>query len=139
MTRRTLCSLFAFLLLASLLPLGGCRGGFKAVWAKFHHRRAKSKENTTDYADNISALVGANKLQGMRWPDYTDFQQQVQEFYDGRNYELAWTRDLKPTESANALMQLFSNAAQKGLVPADYDADRWQQRVQKLQQIRKAT
>ncbi|HEY4008718.1 MAG TPA: L,D-transpeptidase family protein [Acidobacteriaceae bacterium] len=138
MTRRTISSLLAILLLASLLPLGGCRGGVKALWAKFHHRRAKSKENTTDYADDISAVVGSNKLKGMRWPDYTEFQTQAQQFYDGRNYELAWTRDLKPTESANALMQLFSNAAQKGLVPADYDADRWQQRVKRLEQIRKS-
>ncbi len=138
MKRRTIRSLLAFLLLTSLLPLGGCRGGVKAIWAKFHHRRAKSKENTTDYAGNISALVGSNRVQGLRWPDYSGFQPEVQQFYDGRNYELAWTRDLKPTESANALMQLFSNAAQKGLAPADYDADRWQQRVQRLEQIRKA-
>jgi murein L,D-transpeptidase YcbB/YkuD len=138
MKRRTICFLFSLLLLTSLLPLGGCRGGVKALWAKFHHRRAKSKENTTDYAGNIASLVGSNKLAAMRWPDYTDFQPQVQQFYDGRNFELAWTRDEKPTDSANALMQLFSNAAQKGLVPADYDADRWQQRVQRLVQIRNA-
>ena len=137
MTRRSICSLFALLLLASLLPLGGCRGGLKALWAKFHHRRAKSKENTTDYASTISDIVDAGKLSALRWPNYSEFQPQVEQFYDGRNYELAWTRNGKPTASANALIQLFSEAAQKGLVPADYDADRWPQRVQQLQQIEK--
>jgi murein L,D-transpeptidase YcbB/YkuD len=135
MKRRTICSVLALLLLASLLPLNGCRGGAKALWAKFHHRRAKSKENTTDYADTLASIAGSGKLQILRWANYSEFQPQVQQFYDGRNYELAWTRNGLPTESANALMQVFANAALKGLVPADYDGDRWPQRVQQLQQI----
>ncbi len=137
MKRRTICSLLAFLLLASLLPLNGCRGGVKALWAKFHHRRAKSKENTTDYADTLASLAGSGKLQILRWANYSDFQPQIEQFYDGRNYELAWSRNGLPTESANTLMQVFAKAAEKGLVPADYDADRWPQRVQQLEQINK--
>ncbi len=35
-------------------------------------------------------------------------------------------------------MQQFSNAAQKGLAPEDYDASRWEQRVQALETIRRA-
>jgi murein L,D-transpeptidase YcbB/YkuD len=135
MKRRTICSLFALLLLASLLPLNGCRGGIKALWAKFHHRRAKSKENTTDYADTLASLTGEGKLPILHWPNYSEFQPQVDQFYDGRNYELAWTRDGLPTDSAKALIEVFASAAQKGLVPADYDADRWPQRVQRLEQI----
>jgi murein L,D-transpeptidase YcbB/YkuD len=137
MTRRWIYSVLSLFLLASLLSFSGCRGGVKALWAKFHHRRAKSKENTTDYASTLSDLVDSGKLSTLRWPNYPEFQPQVDQFYDGRNYELAWTRDGKPTESAEALMQLFINAAQKGLVPADYDADRWQERVQQLEEIRK--
>src|SRR6185437_10091593 len=137
MKRRTICSFLALLLLASLLPLNGCRGGVKALWAKFHHRRAKSKENTTDYADRLASLASSNKLAILRWANYSDFQPQVQQFYDGRNYELAWTRNGLPTESAKALMRVFANAAEKGLVPADYDGDRWPQRVQQLEQIQR--
>ena len=133
MKRRTICSLLALLLLASLLPLNGCRGGAKALWAKFHHRRAKSKENTTDYADTLAALANSNKLRFCAGRTTPNFRRRCKEFYDGRNYELAWTRNGLPTESANALMQVFANAAQKGLVPADYDGDRWPQRVQQLQ------
>ncbi len=137
MKRRTICSLLALLLLASLLPLNGCRGGVKALWAKFHHRRAKSKENTTDYADTLASLASSNKLASLRWANYSEFQPQIQQFYDGRNYELAWTRNGLPTGAATTLMQVFANAAQKGLVPADYDGDRWPGRVQRLQQIDK--
>src|ERR1700744_1496415 len=135
MKRRTICSLLAALLLASLLPLNGCRGGLKALWAKFHHRRAKSKENTTDYAATMDSLGGEGKLTILHWPNYSEFQPQVQQFYDDRNYELTWTRNGLPTESAKALIEVFANAAHKGLVPADYDGDRWQQRVQRLEQI----
>src|SRR5579875_1727604 len=138
MTRRPICSLLAILVLACLLPISGCRGGVKAIWARFHHRRAKSKENTTEYADTLSGMVSSGKLQSLRWPTYSDFQAQAEQFYDERNYELTWTRDGRPTESATALIQMFANAAQKGLVPADYDAERWPQRVARLEQIRKA-
>lgn len=138
MMQRTLRSTLAVCLLGCfLLPLGGCRGGIKSLWAKFHHRRSKSKPNTTDYADNIESLVTSGRVPIMRWVSFGPMQEQVQQFYDGRNYELAWTREGKPTEAAQSLMQMFSNAAQKGLVPADYDADRWAGRVQQLQQIAK--
>ncbi|HSU19048.1 MAG TPA: peptidoglycan-binding protein, partial [Acidobacteriaceae bacterium] len=138
MMQRTLRSTLAVCLLGCfLLPLGGCRGGIKSLWAKFHHRRSKSKPNTTDYADNIESLVTSGRVPIMRWVSFAPMQEQVQQFYDGRNYELAWTRDGQPTEAAQSLMQMFSNAAQKGLVPADYDADRWAGRVQQLHQIAK--
>lgn len=137
MTRRTICSLLGAVLLVSLVSLGGCRGGVKALWAKFHHRKSKTKENTTDYATTIANMAAANTLSVMRWPSYTDFQPQVEGFYDGRNDELAWTRGGLPTESATALIQVFDNATLKGLNPADYDGGRWQQRVQHLQQIQR--
>jgi L,D-transpeptidase YcbB len=139
MTHRTLRNISALsLLVCVLLPLGGCRGGFKAIWAKFHHRRAKSKPNTTDYAGAIESTVNSNELAILRWTDYSDFEPQVKQFYDGRNYELTWTRDGRPTDATRALIELFQRADAKGLAPADYDAGRWQQRLDRLEQIRKA-
>lgn len=138
MTHRALRSTLAVSLLAcTLLPLGGCRGGIKGLLAKFHARRSKSKPNTTDYADNLQSVVSSNHLKILKWSDYADYQTEVQQFYDGRNYELAWTRDGKPTPAALTLIQIFQNAAQKGLNPADYDAGRWQQRLQQLDEIRR--
>ena len=136
MKHRALRNTFAVCLLGSfLLPLSGCRGGVKAIWAKFHHRRSKSKPNTTDYADNIQTITDSAQLPTMRWEKFANVQDAVQQFYDGRNYELAWTRDGKPTDQAMALMQIFGNAAEKGLAPADYDADRWEGRTQELRKI----
>jgi len=78
----------------------------------------------------------------MRWPNYADDLPSVQKFYNDRNNELAWTRDGKPTDAAKALLQLFQDAAQKGLNPEDYDADaagggRWAPRLKRLAAIAK--
>jgi murein L,D-transpeptidase YcbB/YkuD len=105
-----------------LLVAGGCR----------RHRKSISAENTTDYAGNLQALVATKKLPSLRWPNFSDYENAVTTFYDDRNYELAWTRDGKPTKTALAFIEQFKNADAKGLAPEDYDASLWAQRVQNL-------
>ncbi len=117
-----------------LLPMTGCKSS-KSFLARFHHRKAKSKPNTTDYAANVESVVGSPTLTMLRWPNYADDQTTVQKFYDDRDDELAWTRNGKPTQATMELLQLFHDAAKKGLNPDDYDDGRWQGRLQKLQQI----
>ena len=116
----------------------GCKATRRTFYNMFHHRKAKSKANTTDFADNVEQVVSSPKLAIMKWSDFSEEQSTVQTFYDDRNYELAWTRDGKPTPQADALITAFTNAAQEGLNPDDYDASRWPQRVAHLEQIRKA-
>jgi len=106
------------------------------------HRKSKSAPNTDAYSDNLHQLVekkalppervDTTKLPNLRWPNFSDYDSYIQTFYDDRNYEVAWTRDGAATASANAFMQQFSNAAGKGLIPEDYDASRWAERVQAL-------
>ncbi|MDW5265780.1 MULTISPECIES: murein L,D-transpeptidase [Acidobacteriaceae] len=108
--------------LGTLLLASGCR----------RHRKSTSVENTTDYAGNLQALVATKKLPSLRWPNFSDYQTAVTTFYDDRNYELAWTRDGKPTATALAFIEQFKDAASKGLAPEDYDASLWAGRVQKL-------
>ena len=96
------------------------------------HRKTTSAENTAKYADNLQALTGQSRLAMLRWPDYSDYQSDVKTFYDDRNWELAWTRDGKPTAAASGLIEAFRAAEAKGLRPADYDDGRWQQRVDRL-------
>jgi murein L,D-transpeptidase YcbB/YkuD len=121
----------------ALLPMSGCKGGIKGLVARLHHRKAKSKPNTTDFAGDLEKLAATPTLAELRWPNFADDQANVQKFYDDRDHELAWTRDGKATPSASALLQLFGDAAKKGLVPEDYDASRWAGRLQKLDAIRK--
>ncbi len=113
----------ALLLFAPMLPFSGCKS-------------APGPEGGGDYAASIQQTVGSQTLAVLRWPDYSDIQGNVQKFYAGRGNNPAWVRDGQPTASATALLQLFHDAALKGLNPEDYDASRWPARLQKLEQIR---
>jgi L,D-transpeptidase YcbB len=118
--------------LSLLLLASGCH----------RHRKSKSQPNSTDYADKLHQLVekkklppekvDTSKIPNLRWPNFSDYQAIVATFYDDRNYEVAWTRDGAPTASATAFIQQFQDAAAKGLIPEDYDAPRWADRVQAL-------
>ncbi len=108
--------------MTAVLLAGGCR----------RHRKTTSAPNTAEYAGNLQALTGQSQLAMLRWPNYSDFQADVKTFYDDRNYELAWSRDGKPTAAARGFMEAFRGAEAKGLRPGDYDADRWPERVTKL-------
>ena len=118
--------------LAALLVAGGCR----------RHRKTRSVPNTDAYADKLHDLVAkkalppekvdTTKVPDLRWPDFSDYQPIVTQFYDDRNFEVAWTRDGAPTAAATGFMQAFASADSKGLIPEDYDAERWPDRVAAL-------
>lgn len=108
--------------LVVLLGTSGCRA----------HRKTVSAPNSTDYAPQLQSLVGQSEMSALRWPNYADYQNDVKTFYDDRNYEVAWSRDTKPTPAASGFIEVFRNADKKGLRPADYDADRWDARVAAL-------
>jgi L,D-transpeptidase YcbB len=120
------------LVLAALLVAGGCR----------RHRKTRSAPNTDAYADKLHDLVAkkalppekvdTSKVPNLRWPDFSDYQAIVTQFYDDRNFEVAWTRDGAPTPAALGFIQAFQDASAKGLIPEDYDAERWPERVAAL-------
>src|SRR5580698_3336193 len=127
-----LSSLVAACVIAALLFAWGCH----------RHRKSKSKPNTDAYSSNLHQLVekkalppekvDTSKAPNLRWPDFSDYESYIQTFYDDRNYEVAWTRDGAPTATATAFIQQFQHAEEKGLIPEDYDAPRWAERVQAL-------
>ena len=82
-----------------------------------------------------SAVLAKPQLAILRWPNYSDYQPAVATFYDDRNYELAWLRDLKPTPETTAFIHAFQDAGAKGLNPDDYDAWRWPARVAAIAKI----
>lgn len=133
--RRRVSTLAGALVLLSVAPLAGCKGhslDVGSVTRMFQHRKSNSKANSSDYAANLQAVTGSPQLSAMKWSNFADFQQEVQQFYGDRNWELAWTRDGKPTEAATRLIDVFGDAAKKGLQPDDYDASRWSERVNGL-------
>ena len=115
----------------ALIGLAGCK----------HHAKGVSIISGTDYPSQVQAITNAPQLPALRWPNYTEYQPQVQSFYSGRESATAWVdgdkaSEIAPTSAAKQMIQLFGDAAQKGLDPEDYDASRWSGRVQRLAAIR---
>ncbi len=82
----------------------------------------------------LRALVAGGKDPDLRWPDFSDYRDQVLAFYDPTGYALAWTHDGKPTAQALAVIAALQQAETKGLNPDDYDAPRWASRIAQLAQ-----
>lgn len=74
-------------------------------------------------------LIASGRLDDLRWPDFSDFKNEVAAFYASTGYEPVWTRDGSITPQAMALIDVLKHAETKGLDPEDYDAPRWAARV----------
>ena len=85
-------------------------------------------------SEALRALVASGKDPDLRWPDFSDYRDQVLAFYDPAGYALAWTQNGKPTAQALALIAALQQAQTKGLNPEDYDASRWTARIGQLGQ-----
>jgi hypothetical protein len=66
------------LLLCLMAPMSGCKGGVRGIIAKFRHRKAKSRENTTDYAGNVQQIVSSPRLTIIRLSNYSDYKPHVE-------------------------------------------------------------
>lgn len=77
----------------------------------------------------LGALLAVGNLAELRWPNFTDVQADVTEFYSAGDNALAWINQGQPTIQARSMIQLFKQSALKGLNPEDYDASRWDARV----------
>jgi murein L,D-transpeptidase YcbB/YkuD len=121
---RTFQKLLLLAAVSSLTVLSGCKRTKQLV----HH--ATSSE--PDYTAQLQSDITPGKLQGMKYPDFSDLQQQVENLYDAREFDLVWLKGGKPTPQADAMLQEFSNALKRGLRPEDYDASKWDERVANL-------
>ena len=104
--------------------LSGCKRAHQIA----HHVTSSEPDDTPQ----IQANLTNGHLEALKYPDFTAIQPQVASFYEGREFDLAWVKNGKPTSQADAMMQEFSNASKRGLRPEDYDADRWQERTANL-------
>jgi murein L,D-transpeptidase YcbB/YkuD len=91
-----------------------------------------------DEAAAVQKLIASPLLSALRWSNYVEYQPQVQALYTAHNDEPVWLKDGQPTASAKQLIELMTDAPEKGLDPADYDGPRWPARLQKLEALRTA-
>ncbi len=83
-------------------------------------------------APRMQSLVSAGKLDGMRWPNFSDYRPWLQKLYEPTGFAPVWVQGTTPSPQARAMIDLFAHAWQKGLEPDDYDASRWAQRLESL-------
>lgn len=84
-------------------------------------------------SSRIETLVSAGNLDGMRWPNFSDYRVWLQKFYQPAGYAPAWLTGNSPSRQAVSMIAVFRDAWKKGLDPEDYDSSRWQGRVLGLQ------
>ena len=82
---------------------------------------------------DLGALIATGTLADLRWPNFTDYRDDVKKFYASGGNSIAWIQNGKASPQALSMILLFQNASSKGLNPDDYDASRWDSRLAKLQ------
>lgn len=85
-------------------------------------------------AEALRGIVAAGRLTDLKWPDFADYQADLQSFYEAGGYAPVWTRDGQPTAQARELIGILREAGSKGLDAEDYDASRWDSHLQRLGQ-----
>ena len=81
----------------------------------------------------LRAIVGAGRLEDLRWPNFPDYRVHVENFYRRSGYSLAWVRQGQPTAQARDMIEILQQADLQGLRADDYDSSRWPERMARLQ------
>jgi len=89
------------------------------------------------YAPEVTSLIreitSTGRLTDLRWPDFSNYRLQLQEFYESVSYSPAWIRDGKPKLQALAIIEALQEADFEGLNAEDYDGSRWKERLIRTQ------
>ncbi len=94
---------------------------------------ATASPGATALSARLQTIAGAGKLPDLRWPNFSDYRANFLQLYQGSNFAPLWLGPKgQPTPQAIALIQALGSSRQKGLIPDDYDAARWQGRLAAL-------
>ncbi len=80
----------------------------------------------------IQNLAASGNLEGMRWPNFSDYRDWLKQFYEPSGFAPAWVEGSQPLPQALSLIEILKQAGKKGLDPEDYDASRWDERIRTL-------
>lgn len=83
-------------------------------------------------SSELRRRVAAGWLTDLRWPNFLSDRAVITRFYTVRHFSPAWVQSGVPTSQALTLIQELEGAASKGLNPEDYDAGRWNARLERL-------
>jgi murein L,D-transpeptidase YcbB/YkuD len=84
-------------------------------------------------SSRLQGIAATGKLSDLRWPNFSDYQKDFVQLYQGSNFAPLWLdASGQPTPQAIAVIQALESSRQKGLIPDDYDAARWTGRLAAL-------
>jgi murein L,D-transpeptidase YcbB/YkuD len=95
-------------------------------------KTAPANSTSEPIAERLQAIAASGTLADLRWPDFTDYRQSTQKLYTATNYAAVWVRDGQASPQALAVIAEFASSQKRGLMPEDYDASRWPQRLSAL-------
>ncbi len=95
---------------------------------------AAPSQLSADGRGAMRALLEARSHPDLAWPDFRALGDEVEQFYRDRGHGLGWLRSSRPTRQALAAVEILRRASAKGLEPADYDGERWPERIAALEQ-----
>lgn len=75
----------------------------------------------TPVAAELEQLIASSRHPDLRWADFRDVQPELTAIYQQRTWEPLWLTGDGLTIPARALIRVLSEAANRGLDPADYD------------------
>ena len=102
-------------------------------WSSDEHVAGAVAETPVAPEATLHALVRAARIDGLRWPDFSDHRADVQQFYSRSHDAPAWLHDGQPTPQALQMIAILQQADSEGLRAEDYDSYRWLERLAALQ------
>jgi murein L,D-transpeptidase YcbB/YkuD len=82
--------------------------------------------------ERLKAIAADGTLPDLQWPNFSDYRPSTQKLYESVNYAPVWVRDGQASPQALAIIAEFVSSRKRGLIPEDYDASRWPQRLSAL-------
>lgn len=81
---------------------------------------------------SLQAAIQPGNLSILKYPNFSDYRELVQSFYQQRDYAPVWIESGRPTQQAEVMIGAFKNSDQQGLDPDEYDSSLWPERIRKL-------
>jgi L,D-transpeptidase YcbB len=115
------------------LALVLCVAAFGVALGLQQAQPAMASPVATGMSARLQEIAVAGKLADLRWPDFSDYRADFLTMYQGSDFAPLWLNAVgQPTPQALAVIQALESSREKGLIPDDYDAGRWQARFAAL-------
>jgi murein L,D-transpeptidase YcbB/YkuD len=121
-------------LVALAFTLSLAFGGLSLGYAQNSTPDAATVAQSPNTAGLLQLWIKAGSLPDLRWPNFSDYQAHVTNFYAPPNYAPQWLNSSIPTPQALAIIGQLEGADAKGLRAEDYDGGRWAPRIARLRQ-----